>query len=355
MGQDFYAPEDWVAEFLLPAVRQQFEPRTMFEWTILLPFDVGVDESASLVDLKPEAGSILTFNRTGVEMRYEAGVLDESEVSRVEFRTRATLFFFTTDDVITMSQTDETVLVDFTLASTRVLLGRLNDALAKLTLISNNDDVQRLTEWNVSGGMTRPRIVPLPGWDGWVSALYAHRLSPEVIPQERDVSGNVLDAWIQAMTLGGSLIDRLILAEELRFEGAKHLRAGAYRESVVLSQSATEVLLRTFHDAMDPDREGNPSFRDLVKVVLPRMLGGDWSLKGTGPVAAWWQDCYNLRNRVSHEGFQPSELEAIDTLDAVENLWTWTSDRLKETSGADDIVRALRQIPWRPSWVAPLH
>ncbi|MFD4625416.1 hypothetical protein [Streptomyces sp. NPDC058475] len=115
-------------------------------------------------------------------------------------------------------------------------------------------------------------------------------------------------------------------------------REGKYGTAVTLSNTASEVLLdgllailywesgKEPEEVADVFAEGRLARR--VKSNFSELLGGNWSLDGTGPVANWFHKCYRLRHRVVHGGYSPTRLEAQTAIDATFSLSLYCWDRL---------------------------
>ncbi|MFJ4630667.1 hypothetical protein [Streptomyces sp. NPDC088847] len=115
-------------------------------------------------------------------------------------------------------------------------------------------------------------------------------------------------------------------------------REGKYGTAVTLSNTASEVLLDSllailyWESGKKPEEvaefftEGRLARR--VKSNFSELLGGNWSLDGSGPVANWFHKCYRLRHRVVHGGYSPTRLEAQTAIDATHSLSVYCWDRL---------------------------
>ncbi|MFE9999244.1 hypothetical protein [Streptomyces avermitilis] len=113
---------------------------------------------------------------------------------------------------------------------------------------------------------------------------------------------------------------------------------GQYGAAVTLSNTASEVLLdsllaslywevgKTPEDVATIFTEGRLAKR--VKTHFSELLGGEWVLDGSGPVADWFHKCYKVRHRVVHGGYSPTRLEAKAALDSVLALSDYCWDRI---------------------------
>ena len=108
----------------------------------------------------------------------------------------------------------------------------------------------------------------------------------------------------------------------LHFADARtHLFNGFFKESILASQMAIESTIRLiFSKALEQrglkDAEIQELFEEtpfmrLVKVEMPKILGGNWDLKKSdGAAGKWYQILYNKRNAIVHAGYAPYGHEA---------------------------------------------
>ncbi|MFG3416378.1 hypothetical protein ACGF14_30205 [Streptomyces althioticus] len=144
-----------------------------------------------------------------------------------------------------------------------------------------------------------------------------------------------MDHYGEMLSMGNPLIlwkERFIEARTALY------REGRYGAAVTLSNTASEVLLdgllavlywesgKEPKDVADTFAEGRLARR--VKRNFSELLGGNWSLDNSGPVADWFHKCYRLRHRVVHGGYTPTRLEAQTAIDATLTLSSYCSDRL---------------------------
>ncbi|MEV5105486.1 hypothetical protein ACFQ7G_02425 [Streptomyces massasporeus] len=172
--------------------------------------------------------------------------------------------------------------------------------------------------------------------DGGVMMLDHANISdfPAGIEIEPENSGRI-DYFMNMLIQGNPLF----LWRERFVEARTALnREGRYGAAVTLSNTASEVLLdsllavlywesgRNPKEVADVFAEGRLARR--VKSNFSELLGGNWSLDGTGPVANWFHKCYRLRHRVVHGGYSPTRLEAQTAIEATLSLSGYCWDRL---------------------------
>jgi hypothetical protein len=207
----------------------------------------------------------------------------------------------------------------------------------------------------------RFRLLDPPEYFGETSVMVLDHANVSVPDPE------VLDE--QRISMQGQLHERLIkhdpfvLYSERRLEARIALsRDGEYAESAIQSAIAAEVLLSgllgmLLWEESLPDEELEAAAGvfaiDLAKRVRsqyhPR-LGGQWVLRGEGPLSRWYADTAGLRNRVVHRGYRPGREEAESSLQQLYVLEKFIADLLGERSdryprtalamlGADGLVR----------------
>lgn len=119
----------------------------------------------------------------------------------------------------------------------------------------------------------------------------------------------------------------------LRLDAKRALdRDGDYRSAVLATATAAEILLDDvlrhvlWEDGTRPEdaaklfTDSRASAASRVPREHPRLLGGDWDPKGTGPVAGWREAIAEVRHRVVHAGYEPSLDDARRAVEALTTL-----------------------------------
>lgn len=110
--------------------------------------------------------------------------------------------------------------------------------------------------------------------------------------------------------------------------------------TVLNAAVASEILLDATLSSMmweertDPETASRTLSRSVSQWLgseLPTRVGGNWAQNGNGPVAAWRHHIANVRNRVVHRGYRPSESESRSALDSFADLNKHLRVRLHET------------------------
>lgn len=136
-------------------------------------------------------------------------------------------------------------------------------------------------------------------------------------------------AWFVEVIEQG--LNPFILPEEMALMADRELQGGCYREAVIYAQSSVEVFLSTLlTKILEIEGKSSDAIEHLLQEVSfskrlrceyhPR-LGGSWDVNNaTSPLGAWYVNTYQLRNRVVHGGYAPTQNAAKEAVDAASAL-----------------------------------
>jgi hypothetical protein len=170
---------------------------------------------------------------------------------------------------------------------------------------------------------------------------------------------------LSAIAIGDPVVPYQELAAESRraFE-----REGDTRTAVIHSQAACEVLLDSVFlallweegmapaDAVAAFFAPNSTLGGRVRrsdAYAARLGSGNWRLDGSGPVATWYSDLADLRNRCVHAGYRPTNDEALAASRAQYGLRDFIVDRLVDRKGR--YPRTASLFTSRARTAAPRH
>jgi hypothetical protein len=173
----------------------------------------------------------------------------------------------------------------------------------------------------------------------WSHGLFlAHMSAPEVLvlppatPEQVEDIKRHLAASLQQHPLT-PYVDRVVDAEHA-------LRQGDTANAVVLAQVGAEIFLDAVLGLLVWEEGASPkegAEREFASDLTPRVrnsfaprLGGDWNLKGAGPVGDWKRKLYELRGRVIHGGYEPSRDETRQAFDSLAALEEFCKTRVLE-------------------------
>ncbi len=127
----------------------------------------------------------------------------------------------------------------------------------------------------------------------------------------------------------------LLFAERLLIAKAE-ASAGEFGGAVLEAAIAAEILLDALLGLMLWEERPSEvvAAAVLAKSVSERLrseyhgrLGGNWDQDGSGEIGAWRRNLANLRNRVVHAGYRPSEEEAMAAIGAAAALEEFVAER----------------------------
>lgn len=112
---------------------------------------------------------------------------------------------------------------------------------------------------------------------------------------------------------------------------------GDYQETVISAETAMESLLdgilmmMLWEEGVDPQVAATlleESFSYRVRTAFSGRLGGDWNVRGKGPIGRWGRQLYPVRGRVVHTAYRPSEDEARAALATLAEVEEFVKKRL---------------------------
>lgn len=133
-------------------------------------------------------------------------------------------------------------------------------------------------------------------------------------------------------------VEAIPLYEEFMMSARSFLEHQSWRVAVIEVQTAFEVFvnetIRKYYLGRKPIRTVNEilqsNFKNLLRSHLPSVVGKSFN-RGDTPYDRWNSNSYLLRNKVVHEGYNPTPNEAIEAVLGVEFALEYLIGRPKET------------------------
>lgn len=176
-------------------------------------------------------------------------------------------------------------------------------------------------------------------WDKKSSLMFLHQnVDDRFIPPYGPGTGLVglIDAS-QKMAVGHPLFAN---RERLKDAQVAFTRTGDYLTSVIMAQTAVEVLLDgllsmlMWEKGVSPEHANTEAFSEgfskRVRTHFGRRLGGNWSPKGNSAIGEWFQFLLPLRGRVVHASYVPSRAEAHRAVEVFHHVEDFVLHRLAE-------------------------
>lgn len=306
------------------------EPATLLQFKVTLPFALQLSELELTFPLGDGDACDLYFTHIPWQEPHHYGGGSDELYELPENRCQCDLCF------LTQTQSIEAQAVADIFDR---LLEPLNDFLAAYKIATNDAMVYPLDPRALES-VYLYNVVTLPAWREEKGILLLHDKIPFVKEHSlpADAIGEVI-RLTQTIRNGQNPFTAsiLIFSDAYRF-----LHYGELRQAVINAQTGIEgfasALYRLLCDQKKSPRgekAKRPPFMRLIKRELPCLLGCSWEIADPGSVVGrWYQNSYQCRNRVVHEGYLPTPPEACEAVDSAYRFRLLLVELLKKTSPA---------------------
>ncbi|MDO6448993.1 hypothetical protein [Oceanobacillus profundus] len=325
----------------LPVFKDRYKVkiRNLIQFSILLPFQIPFQDN-SIISF-PENDSILSYTLTNHinEKEYTGGSLVSSHV--IEYHlTKVEMSFFTSKNYYYLS---EKVLSDIF----NVLLDGLNDFITAYLIKKKDVDI-----YKVSKEMLEPicvyRKVNIENnkFNNNENGLFM--LNHNIVHMK-----DLLDFTTQSEVADYAIvvkdnINPFILSQELMLTAKRNFKQGFYKEAVLNAQTSIETFLRTIIkeclkiEGLNSEEinefQESTNFITMVKRDFSKRIGGSWDITNIRKdVGRWYKDCYSLRNKIIHSGYNASFTEADNALDVAFRLRMFVYNRILKSKKYESI------------------
>lgn len=318
----------------------QYNFKSVIQFLIVLPYELALSEDSIMSFPEEKEVYCFSFSRFEKEKSYSAGASKHSpSISYYESIVEMSLF---TEKVYYLNENEASEVFDR-------LLKHLNHIVTAYLMKTKQTDVYRL-----SREMLEPfslcRQVAIEDFMEQNSLLFF--LHPNVVYKKE-----TLDFPKQSEVFNFTIVVKkqenpFLLTEELMINGRRNIRSGFYSETVLHAQTSVETFLRTLYGEMlkieglteteVSIKQGELGFITMVKREFSNRIGGSWNIKSPRKEVGFWHDnCYKLRNRVIHGGYQPSFSETSQAIDAAQKLREFVVGRLKRSQKFKELAQYL--------------
>lgn len=207
-----------------------------------------------------------------------------------------------------------------------LLLEELNKVILSYMTAKKDSDCHYVTKEMLQASIL-VRMTNLETWENDMGLFMLHMN----VPYEKDpLSDKDIEEVIRLQGIVSYELNPFADGEQYVLSAKRYFEQGFYLEAVIYAQTSVEVLIRTLFEeliktdgASEDDIMDNlesTSFMAIIKKKLPTYLGGCWDVtKSDSEIGKWYENTYELRNRVIHRGRIPSFSEADSAIyDAIE-------------------------------------
>lgn len=329
----FLDKENYESQYKPPLKNYNFKDAIQF--AIILPFEIPLTNN-SIVSIK-EKNSVLNYHFSRIEegKAYTAGALQGEGAPLRFFLTRVEMTLFTEKNYYMFNQKEFSDIFN-------LLLDNLNIYITALQIKGKDIELYRLTQ-----EMLEPscfyRVVKLENglFEKKKEGLFL--LHMNVVDEKNSISAERnLEIINFAMALKNKE-NPFVLTEELMLNAMRSYKNGFHKESILHAQTSIETFLRTlFSECLKIEGanqqkiekiQKETNYITMVKREFSKRIGGSWDITNErNEVGNWYKNCYELRNKIIHSGYDPTKIEADLGLSSARNLRTFVFNRIKNTT-----------------------
>lgn len=304
----------------LPAYEQlALTPRRLLRVPVVLPFQLPFPEAATFTFLLGDSEACtLSFDTLTSRHPIRADLATPPTKDTSAPPTRVVMTYVTECETeIGQSEVEATRVFD-------LMVAKLNQMISAYLVVTKD-----CTVYHVGHGMFEfGSVVAVIDPADWRTLSYGlfllhanTRVAKPVLDQE--TLGQV--AWFVEVIEQG--LNPFILSEEMALMADREFLGGCYREAVIYAQSSVEVFLSTLLTKILEIEGASPEsiermlqdvgFATRLRREYHPRLGGSWDVNNAAsPLGRWYTNTYQLRNRVVHGGYAPTQHETKTAVEA---------------------------------------
>jgi len=319
---------------------KKYNFKSVIQYLIVLPYELALSENC-IISL-PEKNEVYCFNfkRLEKEKSYSAG--GEGEPGKIPFNETCVEMSLFTEKIYYLTEKIGSEIFDR-------LLEYLNYIITSYLIKTKQEDI-----YIISKEMLEPfslsRHVNIPDFNTISNNLLF--LHPNIVYQKEMLDIEKQSEIVRYSTVVKDNSNPFLLSEELMINARRDFKRGFYKETILNAQTSVETLLRILFqeilkieglsDEEIETKQQNLGFITMVKKEFSSRIGGSWDIKNTRKeVGNWHENCYLLRNRIAHGGYQPNFVETDRGIYSADKLRVFLVKRIRKTSKFKGIAEYL--------------
>lgn len=332
----FFLKKDTYKEDFLPYyIHGKINPKKIFQTSVMLPFQIPVKTGTCVtMMISDNIAFTLVLGQLNTTNKFRAGILRDVPVESETSRTVAELILVTNDGSFHKDENDEKF--DFLSYLFDFCLEKLNFFISSYLITTKDTSVHRVTikMFEIASMF---RFIEPSEWKYTKGLFLLHGNVPYLKPE-------LTQEETQKVIWYASVINQkwnpFIMPEELMLNAKRNFNDGFHKEAIIHSQTAFETFLRTL--LTEFYKEENKSIEELNQVyndfgfmgVLKRefhqRIGGQWNVTNDNTdLGIWYRDCYTMRNRIIHSGYDPNFDEVSLAIGSVDNMISKILERVE--------------------------
>ncbi len=312
----FLNKDSYPNDFLPVYKKAEIHPKRIFQSAVILPFHIPIQSGTCVtIVLDDNLAFTLVFGDVNTTNKFTAGIVRNEPFEIPVSRTVAEFNLVTSSTKFHEKEGEE----DFDLMSYLFDLctEKLNFFLTSYLVTTKDTSIHQVSikMFEVASAF---RFINPNEWNYEIGLFLFHGNAPY---QKPEITLEETQEVIWYANVINQNWNPFILIEELMLNAKRNFATGFYREAIIYSQTAFETFVRTllselFKEEGKSETELNQTFDNygfmgvLKREFHPR-IGGRWDVTDESTeLGVWNRDCYTIRNRIIHGGYNPTHDDA---------------------------------------------
>ncbi len=327
--KNFLIGEDLFYSQIKPLYKNaKFDINRFLEFEISLPFQLALEDK-SLFSFKKENCILHYFYKT--HEREEVIVEHEDLFVKKHYTSVIVAISYNFDEY--KNDTNEAIqnkLFDYSLEE-------LNKQIIAYSNYTKDDSCFRLSK-EMLFPIILMNLVNLEVIKNEMSIFMLHM---DVPYKKESLKNEDIYNWLRIYNVYNENLNPLVHSESYVLKARRKFREGFYDEAVISIQTSIEVLIRIIYREVlicsgisEIEVEKileDESFMSIVKKQLAKYIGGTWDItREETPIYNWYNDTYNMRNKIVHGGYFPTFKETDNAISAATEFREYIFNRIRE-------------------------
>lgn len=308
----FLNKESYPNDFLPIYENAKIQPKRIFQSAVILPFHIPIKSGTCItMILDLNLAFTLVFGEVNTTNKFTGGIVRSDPFEVLISRTVAEFNLITDSDKFHEKEAEK----GFDLMSYLFDLcaEKLNFFITSYLVTTKDTSIHQVSikMFEVASAF---RFINPVNWNYEVGLFLFHGNAPY---QKPVITSEETQNVIWYANVINQNWNPFILTEELMLNAKRNFATGFYREATIYSQTAFETFVRTllsefFKEEGKSESDLNQAFDSngfmgVLKREFHTRIGGRWDVTDESTeLGIWNRDCYMIRNRIIHGGYNPT-------------------------------------------------
>lgn len=301
-----------------PEIERYISPRSVLQFAVVLPFYLPFRENTH-VTYKIKANEVANFHFTSIKNveKVYSGEFKELPFEMDNKLTRVEMTFCTQYKV-NEKDLNETEDNEYLSGIFDLLLIKLNNVIDSYRIKQHDTQPYHITK-----EMLDPSILYRLCEGQYLQVICEGILNLSFNKLDKTRSIMSTDETRKVMdfihVVGGKK-NPFIYAVNLKLDAQRYFKRGYYQDCIITIQTSLEsffanlykeFLICEGHQEQEASSKlNNMRFKNLIIHQFSKRIGGKFDIEDTQSIIGdWWNNTYNLRNKIVHEGYSPIYME----------------------------------------------